>query len=132
MAGLRGNQAYLLAEKQSAKGTPAVFDATGSVRVPFSGGDLSPTKTTDQLSETDANRDEGTTYVQQTAAEGSPELYVRDSVIHRFLEMAFGAISTSGTTNYTHTVTPANALPYVTFGKALGGTLYEQYEDCMV
>jgi hypothetical protein len=130
MAGLRGNQAYLLGGKQTGRGVPAT---TFAARWPFSGGDLSPTRAIDQLSETDANRDEGTSYVQQTAAEGSPEVYVRDNSVHLPLYYALGAISTSaGPTNFTHTLTPANTLPYVTFGKMLGATLYEQYEDCMV
>lgn len=129
MAGIRGNQAYAVFAKQSVKGTPiTVFtDKTW-----LTGGNLGPTRETDQYAETDANRDEGDTFVTMTAAGGAPEFYLRDDIAHHALQAAFGAISTSGTTNYTHQITLANALDYWTFGKMQGGLLYEQYEDCMV
>lgn len=129
MAGISGNQAYVAFAKQTAKGTPnTVF----TDRTFLTGGNLAPTRDTDQYSETDASREEGDTFVTQTAAGGAPEFYLRDDIAHHALQAAFGAIATSGTTNYTHTLTLANALDYWTFGKMLGGTLYEQFEDCMV
>lgn len=126
MAGLRGNQAYIALAKQTVKGTP---NTTYAHRLPFSGGNIQPSREVDNLAETDANRDQGVSYVRQLGTEGSPEVYVRDGSIHTLLECALGAIATSGTTNYTHTVTPANALPYVTILKGLGGTLFEQFND---
>jgi hypothetical protein len=128
MAGLRGNQAWWGWGKQSVKGTAASID----FKSPFSGGSINPTRNTAQLSETDANRDEGVTYIEQAGAEGSPEMYVRDSNIHSILNAALGATVTSGTTNYTHTITPANNIPYLTLWRMLGGSLYEKYEDCMI
>lgn len=129
MAGLRGNQGYWGWAKQSVKGT--AVDVTH--KSPFSGGNITPTRNTAQLSETDSNRDEGVTYVEQTAAEGSPEMYVRDSNIHAILDAALGATVSSGSDpNYTHTATPANALPYLTLYKMLGGTLFEKFKDSMI
>lgn len=129
MAGLRGNQAYAVFAKQAVKGTPiTVF----TDKTYLTGGNLQPTRENDQYSETDTNRDEGDTFVTQTAVGGSPEFYLRDDIAHHALQAGFGAISTAGTTNYTHTITLANALDYWTFGKMQGATLYEQYEDCMV
>lgn len=128
MAGARGNQAYWGWGKQVARGTAKTI----THKTPFSGGNIGPMKSVAQLSETDANRDEGVSYVEQTSMEGSPEMYVRDSNIHSVLDMALGGTVTSGTTNYTHTATPANTLPYITFYKMLGELLYESYEDCMV
>ena len=78
MAGLKGNIAWLLAQAQSAKGTPATISATKAQKMPLSGGNIGPTRTTERLSETDASRDAGLSYVQQTGVEGSPEFYVRD------------------------------------------------------
>ncbi len=129
MAGLRGNQAYVAFARQTAKGTPATpfTDLTY-----LTGGNISPTREVDQYAETDASREEGDTYVTQTAASGAPELYLRDDVAHHALRAAFGSISTSGSTNYTHTLTLASALDYWTFGKMQGATLWEQFEDCMV
>jgi hypothetical protein len=128
MAGLRGNQASFALAKQSAKGTP---NTTYTDRVPFTGGSITPSRSVANLSETDANRDQGVSYVENFGVEGAPEFYVRDANIHHFLEAALGSISTSGTTNYTHTLTPANALPYYTLYREIGGTLFEQFTDCM-
>jgi len=136
MAGLRGNVAWLMAQKQTAKGTlatPAVPGvAAGAWKQPFSGGSIGPTRTTDNLSETDASRDQGTTYVQQTGVEGSPEIYVRDANIGFWLWAALGADAVTGTTNFAHVLTPANNLPYISIWKMLGDTLYESYRDCKV
>lgn len=129
MAGLRGNQAYWVAAKQTGKAVePAKWDDTHL----FTDGNLGPTRETDQLSETDSNRDDGDFYVTQTASGGAPQAYIRDASIHHILEYALGAATHEGATNFTHKISPANALPYVTFGKGQGATLYEQLNDCKV
>lgn len=129
MAGLPGNQASLAWSKQTAKGTP---NATFARRAPFAGGNLGPTRNIQSLSETDSNRDQGVSYVSSTGAEGTPEVYGRDDVLDSLLVAALGSVSTTGTTDFVHTITPANTLPYLTFYKELGNTLFEQYEDCVV
>lgn len=126
MAGLRGSQAFLVAGKQSAKGTPVT---KWQDKYFFEGGNISPSRSTDQLSETDSQRNAGDFFVQQTAVEGSPEVYVRDASIHHLLEYALGTATHSGTTNFTHTITQAAALPYLTLGKGQGALLFEQYND---
>lgn len=128
MAGLRGNQASLWFGKQSGKGTPAAT----FLRTAFSGGSISPTRAVDQLSETDASRDAGDSYVQMTSAAGTPEVYGRDSNIYSLLEAAFGARASSAGPPVVEDITLASALPYFTFGKDIGGSLIEQYNDCMV
>lgn len=130
MAGLRGNQAYWGWNKQTVKGTPPTLTV---FKTPFSGGNIAPTRSIAQLSETDTSRDEGVSYVEQTAIEGSPEMYVRDSNMHSLFDLALGGtVTTGGPTNYSHAATPTNTLPYATFYKMLGGLLYESYEDCLV
>jgi hypothetical protein len=133
MAGLRGNQAWLLAQKQTAKGTAAIVSATNAYKMPFAGGNIGPATETDRLSETDANRDQGNSFITSVGVEGSPEFYVRDASIAFWLWAVLGAVATTGTTpNYTHTITPANTLPYITVWRDLADTLYEQYRDCKV
>lgn len=133
MAGLRGNQAWVMAARQSAKGTPATVAAGTTHKMPFSGGNLSPVRETDVLSETDNARDRGEPYVVTSGVEGSPEVYVRDESIGLLLLGVLGTDTVTGTgPNYTHTVTPANTLPYMTFWRNISGTLYERYTDCMV
>jgi hypothetical protein len=100
--------------------------------MPFSGGNIAPVREIDQLSETDANRDQGVSYVTNSGVEGSPEFYVRDSSIGFWLWAALGADAVSGTTNYTHVITPAQTLPYITVWRDIADTLYEQYRDCKV
>jgi len=129
MAGIPGNRAYLLAGKQTEKGkAPSAFQD----KYFFEGGNIAPTQGTDQLAETDDNRNAGDFYVTQTAVEGSPEVYVRDESIHHMLEYGLGSASHEGETNFTHKISSAATLPYITFGKSQGGLLYEQYNDCKV
>ena len=129
MAGIRGNQADFRLAKQTAKGaTPAAY----SDDLFFTGGSLEPTRDLDQLSETDSNRHEGENYIQQTSAGGTPECYVRDASIHHILNAAMGSTVDSGSTNFTHTVSLANSLPYYTFGRNIGGILFQRFDDCKV
>jgi hypothetical protein len=133
MAGLRGNTAWVLAQKQTAKGTAATVAATSAYKMPLTGGNIAPVRDTDNLAETDANRDRGVAYVVSSGVEGSPEFYVRDASIGFWLWAALGADAVTGTTpNFTHTITPANTLPYITTWRDIADTLYEQYRDCKV
>lgn len=129
MAGLKGNVAWLGASKQTAKGTAA---ASMQYKVPFSGGNIQPVRDTDRLSETDALRDQGPAYITTSGVEGAPEFYVRDGSIGFFLSHGLGTSVPSGTTNYTHVITPGNTLPYLTFWRNIGDTLWERFEDCMI
>lgn len=132
MAGLRSNRASFAFKKQSAKGSPATIGAAGVDVVPFVGGSIAPSRSIAQLSETDSNRDQGVSYVENFGVEGNPEFYVRDANIHHALEAVLGTLATAGTTNYTHTITPANALSYFTMYREIDSTLFEQFEDVQV
>src|SRR4051812_18021865 len=133
MAGLRGNQAWLMFAKQTGKGVTPVPAATNAYRVPFSGGNIAPVRAFGNLAETDANRDQGVSYVASGGVEGTPECYVRDSSLGALLQAVLGTSLPTGTTpNFVHTITPANTVPYVTFWKDLSDTLYERYNDCFV
>lgn len=132
MAGLRGNQAWLMFAKQSVKGTPATVAATTTHKVPFSGGNVYPVRETDNLSETDSSRDQGVPFVVTSGIEGSPEVYVRDASIGGLLLGVLGADASVGPTNFVHTITPAATLPYFTFWRNLSSTLWEQYRDVQI
>lgn len=127
MAGTPGNLAWLALGRQAAKGTAAT---TPFAKHPFTGGSINPKRPIARLEETDASRDQGVAYVQSYGAEGSPEFYCRDDSSVGHLLGVLGAIATSGTTNYTHVLTPANALPYMTLWKDIGsGLLKERYKN---
>ena len=146
MAGLSGGQAWLLAQKQTAKGTLATPVApvadpgtAGGYKMPFSGGNIGPVRETDQLSETDNSRDQGVTYVTTSGVEGSPEFYVRDESIPFWLYSVLGSLATGARTpasgapySYTHTITPAASLPYISVWRNISDTLYESFRDCKV
>lgn len=133
MAGLRGNQAWILAAKQASKGAVPTITALNAYKNPFTGGNIGPTRATDNLAETDANRDRGTTYVVSSGVEGTPEFYARDASAGFWLFAALGADAPTGTMpNFVHALTPANTLPYITVWRNIAATLYEQYKDCKV
>lgn len=129
MAGLKGNVAWWAIAKQSAKGSAA---STVANKIPFSGGSVDVTREVANLSETDASRDQGISYVSRTGVEGSPEAYVRDSYAHTLLTAALGLDTKTGTTNFTHTITPTNDLGYYTIFRNQSDVLYEQFTDCFV
>jgi hypothetical protein len=130
MAGLRGNQAFFVVAKQSGKGAePTKWEDTYL----FTDGNIAPSRQTDQLSETDSNRNAGDFFVTQTGSEGSPSAYVRTASIHHLLEYALGTAAHEGSEEkFTHKVSSAASLPYVTLGKGQGATLFEQFNDCKV
>lgn len=132
MAGLRGNTAWFMGAKQLAKGTAAATAAATTFKSPFSGGSIGPVRSIGQLAETDANRDRGVSYVESVGVEGTPELYVRDDSIGFWLNTALGADAVTGTTNYTHVITPSNSVPYVTAWRNVADTLWERFTDCKV
>ncbi len=138
MAGLRGNTAWLMGQKQTARGAvPAIVlpgaAAAGAYKFPFSGGNIMPVRAIDNLAETDANRDRGVSFVRSGGVEGTPEVYVRDAGIGFLLQGALGADLPTGTApNFIHSLTPANTIPYITFWRDLGDTLFEQYNDCLI
>jgi hypothetical protein len=133
MAGLKGNVATVLVAKQTGKGNVPTPSASNAYKMPLTGGNVGPTRETDNLSETDASRDRGITYITTTGAGGSPEFYVRDKSIGFWLFAALGADAASGTMpNYTHAITPSNTQPYIMAWKMLGDTLYEQIADLKV
>ncbi len=133
MAGLRGNQAWILAQKQTAKGTAAVPAVATAYKNPFTGGNIMPVREVNNLSETDTSRDQGISFVSTSGVEGSPEFYARDSSAGFWLFAGLGSVATTGTTpNFTHSITPANTLPYITVWRNIADTLYEQYRDCQV
>lgn len=136
MAGFIGNVGWIMAQKQSAKGTAATVAlpgvAAGAWKNSLVGGGLGPTRTLGQLNETDASRDQGVSFVQNESAGGSPEFYARDDSLGFWLWAALGADAVTGTTNFVHTITPSNTLPYLTTWRDVSDQLFEQFLDCKV
>lgn len=136
MAGLRGNIGWLMGQKQVSKGTLATVAlpgvAAGAWKSALAGGGMGPVRSIGQLAETDASRDQGVSFVQNSGGQGQPEIYVRDNTLGFWLWAALGADAVSGTTNLTHTLTPSNTLPYISIWRDVADTLFEAYQDCKV
>ena len=133
MAGLRGNQGWVAAAKQASQGTAATVATGTTQKNARAGGGLHPVRETDRLAETDSSRDRGNSFATTGGVEGSPEFYARESSLGLWLTGVLGTDTVTGTTpNYTHTITPASALPYMTLWREVSGTLWEQYKDCKI
>lgn len=130
MPAVSGNVVTLAVGKQTAKGTP---QATPTYKLKLTGGDIDPKRQIIQLAETDATRQQGKSVVVGASIDGSPEFYVRPDDFGLLGYAAMGAIATTGTTDKTHTITPANSGIYLTIYKAIGSTiLVDQYSDVRV
>lgn len=124
-----GNNAWLAVGKQTDKATP---QTTPAFKLPFAGGDINPVPEIVRPQETDASRQEGDPYKVGFSVQGSPEHYFRidDFLFHAYA--CLGAVSTTGTTDKTHVITPSasGALNYYTLFKSLDGEIVDQYNQC--
>lgn len=116
--------------KQSAKGAPA---AVAQFRTRVTGGDVAPARNIQDLAETGTSRLPYTSFVASMGVDGSPAMAVRDEVASHLLYAALGSKSVAGAGDpFTHTLTPANALPYYTFWRQLGELTWERFTDCKI
>lgn len=114
--------------KQSAKGTPA---AAPVILTKATGSNLQPTPTRNRIEETGTGRDGGDRYTSRIAAAGSINVVARPKITAYILYGLLGAKAVTGASDpYTHTLTPADAQPYWTIWRDLGGAgLVEKFED---
>jgi len=116
--------------KQAAKGTPA---AVAQYRTRVTGGDVAPVRNTPDLAETGTSRLPYTSFVASMGVDGSPAVAVRDEMALELLYGALGSKAVAGVADpYTHTLTPANALPYFTFWVMRGDLIWERFTDCKI
>lgn len=72
-------------------------------------------------------------FIGEVAVGGSTEFFVRPETIAPLLYGVLGAQAVAGAGDpYTHTFTPAAAVPYFTFWRMLGNGLAEKFEDCII
>lgn len=131
MAGISSAIGYIGAAKQTIKGTAIANPAN---KWPLAARpSLRPVKTRQRYTATDTGRDLGPAYTSQMLVQGDFQVYCEPQSIASLLYYALGANADSGTTpNYTHTLTPANDLPWVTFFRMVGAVVFEQFIDCKV
>jgi hypothetical protein len=130
MPSIPGNAVTVAFGKQTGKGTP---QTTPQYKLKLTGGDLAPVRDLLTLAETDASRQAGAQVVVGTHVEGTTEHYLRPTEFASIAYWALGANADSGSTNFTHTATPASSGPYITCYKAINSTtLIDQYSDLRV
>lgn len=114
---------------QAAKGTPA---STPQVRYNLAASpSLLPERTMGRYSHTGQGRDEGDAYTSLLAVQGEFSFYAHFDGFALPAYLALGAIADSGgPTNYTHTITPADTLPFFTLWRQVAGNIFERWQDC--
>jgi Phage tail tube protein len=93
---------------------------------------LYPTKTRERLESTDSGRDMGLSYTQRISVEGDFAVYLYPDGAGPLLYSTMGAVAHSGTTTFTHTITPANDLPWYTIWRMVGANIFEKFTDCKI
>lgn len=114
---------------QSAKGAPA---AAPQYSIDVTGADLAPTPETETRSETGLGRDPGDSYIRVLAAGGGVTTLLRPKTAALLLYGVLGAKAVTGTTRYSHAITPANDQPYMTWWRMVGDSIFERFDDCKI
>lgn len=125
------NRADVAFAVQTAKGSVA---ASSKYRTYLTGGrQPGQIRTVERFEETNELRMTNDAYVAEIRADGAPVLYVMPKMIAALLYAVLGAKSTTGAADpYTHTITPAATLPYLTFWRWIADLIYERSADCKV
>lgn len=116
---------------QSAKGTPA---AAAAYRVYLAQGGVGPRRAVGTLSGRHSTGFPERAGWAARYVDGEPEIFARPEPLGLLLYAALGAKSVSGASDpWTHTITPAASLPWLTFWRMVGdGTVIEQFVDCRI
>src|SRR5262245_23031109 len=128
MSGISSSIGYYLIGKQTAKGTPATtfrkYRAAGAAS-------LAPVKERAVYSMTDIGRDQGDSYTTGVRVEGDLPLYLHPYGAALLFASVLGTVVETGSSpNFTHTITPADDLPWMTVWRQVGNVITEQYLDC--
>jgi hypothetical protein len=109
---------------QTAKGTPATIPA---VKFKLSGASsLMPTKTVARYNSTDKGQDPGPAYVSAMGVAGDVPVYLHPDGAAFLFNAVMGQAVDSGTNpNYTHTMTYADDVPWLTVWREVGGVITE-------
>lgn len=125
------NRADVAFAIQTAKGSPV---AASTYRTYITGGrQPGQMRTQENFAETNELRMVNDAYVAEVHADGNPTMYVMPKMIAALLTAVLGGRNSTGAADpYTHTLTPASTLPYVTFWRWLADLIYERSADCKV
>lgn len=129
MAGISSGLGTVAIAKQTAKGTPA---GTPVVRYNLAAApSLLPERTMARYTSTGQGRNEGNAYTTLLAVQGEFSFYLHHDGFALPAYLALGAIADAGAgPDYTHTITPADVLPYFTLWRMVGNNIFERWDDC--
>jgi hypothetical protein len=113
---------------QSAKGAVATvffkYRASGEPSI-------QPVKTVERYHMTDTGRDGGDAYLSVVQVTGDLPMYMQPDGAALIWYAVLGAFADSGAgPNWTHTITPADDVPWLTIQRVVGGVITEQFVDC--
>lgn len=125
---IAGNTRLIYAAIQSAKGTPA---AAPTHRFMISGdAAMDPGRSIITLPETDGSAQEADNAVVGSRPVGGWGGWLRSSEFAFLARAILGANADAGApSDYTHTATPTQAMPYLTLWDVLPGSMCTRYED---
>jgi hypothetical protein len=125
-----GNIADLAYALQSAQGTPA---STPEIRSYLTGGYVMPNRTINDIEETTGQRIRNRAVIASVEVGGTPEIAARADDLGLWLLGALG-YETAGASgsDYSHVITNAGSLPWMTFWTMLGSLIYAEYDDCKI
>lgn len=126
---LPGNTRTLYVAVQSAQGTAA---STPARKLRLTDDNLDPGRQLITLPETDSSSQAPGPVVVGAEPGGTVGLWARPNDNDMFLYALMGAKGTSGSGNYTHTLTPAVATPYLTVWDVVPGQSTTKYTDVRV
>jgi hypothetical protein len=113
---------------QTAKGTPQV---SAKHRAWLSGGTrIAAAITKNDLLETSGYASPIDSYIQLSEGKGGPECFAMPDIVAACLQAVLGTRNTTGASDpYTHTLTEAPDVPYVTVFMSTSGALFEVFQD---
>lgn len=130
MAGHAGNFFTAAIGKQAAKGTP---QTTPKFKLRVTGGVVVPQVQILDLPETDSSIQRSRSVKVGSQIGGALEGFIRSDEYAFLAYLHMGAVSTAGTSPYTHTITAAAQLPYATIYNAFDTTaLVSRMVDCRI
>lgn len=126
MAVASARSAVVAFGKQSAEGSPL---ATPAFEIPMGGGMVGPERETDELPWTNETQDAVGSFVRRHGGIIDVTLPVLPVSAGAILEGVLGARSSGGSGPYTHTITPSDTLPWMTWFYAQPGGNYWTVSD---
>lgn len=128
MGGISGSLGYYLIGIQPDQGDTAV---TWMRYVVEAAPSFEPNKVVNRYTMTDTGRDQGGAYTSVVSSKGDLPIYLHPDGIGLLCFLAMGSLADAGTTpHYTHTITPADDLPWFSVFRVVGGVITERFVDC--